>query len=223
MKCVKCKTDNNLKERTEAGGRCKNCNHPFVFDPKAGSKFTDIFFNNSIQTISSENTLFFTPKQLWYFIEKRLEIQNITPFVNVFASSFLLAIAGNIGAAMEFYFLSPIIGFLILISFLIWGSQAKQFKTKKRINFARSIQVIGGLILLSSVVLFFKCSTLTNTAFFLFLLGIGLGIFLIYFGTRQLSIQHKIPQPFQFHQSQIIQWLIRWQEINGKVTNVLRT
>ncbi|NEP81658.1 MAG: hypothetical protein F6K39_27965 [Okeania sp. SIO3B3] len=56
MKCVKCETDNNLQERKEAGGRCKNCNHPFVFDPQAGSKFTDKFFSNSIQTISSENT-----------------------------------------------------------------------------------------------------------------------------------------------------------------------
>ena len=63
---------NNLKARIENGGRCKNCNHPFVFDPQVESKFTDILFNNYIQTISSENTLFFTSKQLWYFIEKRL-------------------------------------------------------------------------------------------------------------------------------------------------------
>ena len=56
MKSVKCETDNNLHERTEPGGRCKNCNHPFVFDPQRGRKFTDIFFSNSIQTISSENT-----------------------------------------------------------------------------------------------------------------------------------------------------------------------
>ncbi|NES69858.1 MAG: hypothetical protein F6K24_33920, partial [Okeania sp. SIO2D1] len=81
MKCVKCETDNNLKERTKAGGRCKNCNHPFAFDPKAGSKFTDIFFNNSIQTISSENTLFFTPKQLWYLIEKRLARNTLGLFI----------------------------------------------------------------------------------------------------------------------------------------------
>ncbi|NET29771.1 hypothetical protein [Okeania sp. SIO1I7] len=68
---------------------------------------------------------------------------------------------------------------------------------------------------------FFKFSTVTNTAFFLFLLGIGLGIFLIYFGMRQLSVQHKIPQPFKFKQSEITQWLRRWEEINGEVTNVL--
>ncbi|NEP37862.1 MAG: MFS transporter permease [Okeania sp. SIO2H7] len=60
-----------------------------------------------------------------------------------------------------------------------------------------------------------------NTAFFLFLLGIGLGIFLIYFGMRLLSIQHKIPQPLQFHQSEIPHWLSRWEEVNGEVTNVL--
>ena len=56
MKCLIWETQNNLKVRTENGGRCKNCNHPFVFDPQRGRKFTDIFFSNSIQTISSANT-----------------------------------------------------------------------------------------------------------------------------------------------------------------------
>ena len=56
MKCLIWETQNNLKARTENGGRCKNCNHPFISDPQVGSKFTDIFFSNSIQTISSENT-----------------------------------------------------------------------------------------------------------------------------------------------------------------------
>ena len=57
MKCVRCQTNNNLRERRKAGGRCKYCGHPFVFDPKAGSKFTDIFFSKSLNDISlsSEN------------------------------------------------------------------------------------------------------------------------------------------------------------------------
>jgi len=78
MKCVRCDTDNNLQDRTLARGRCKNCGHPFVFDRKAGSKFTDVFFSNSLKaiSISSENTLFFTPKQFWYLIEKRLRSNN---------------------------------------------------------------------------------------------------------------------------------------------------
>lgn len=220
MKCVRCDTDNNLKERTEAGGRCKNCNHPFVFDPKAGSKFTDIFFNNSIQTISSENTLFFTPKQLWYLIEKRLANKdNINPFgCSVSLIMFLGFFSLNFQLETKTY-LSIV--FLVLILLFTWGSQSKQCQPKTRRSFARIIQIIGGLTLVAVLVWFFKFSTVTNTAFFLFLLGIGLGIFLIYFGTRQLSIQYKIHQSFLFKQSEVTQWLSRWEKINGEVTNVL--
>ena len=220
MKCVKCKTDNNLKDRTEAGGRCKNCNHPFVFDPKAGSQFTDIFFNNSIQTISSENTLFFTPKQLWYLIEKRLlNKNNINPFG---CSVFLIILLGffSLGFQLEIRIYLSIV-FLVLILLFTSGSQSQGYQPKTRRSFARAIQILGGLILAAVLVWFFKFSTVTNTAFFLFLLGIGSGIFLIYFGTRQLSIQYKIPQSFQFKQNEITQWLRRWEEINGEVTNVL--
>ncbi|NEP79408.1 MAG: hypothetical protein F6K39_15290, partial [Okeania sp. SIO3B3] len=219
MKCVKCQTDNNLKERTEAGGRCKNCNHPFAFDPQAGSKFTDILFNNSIQTISSEKTLFFTPKQLWYFLEKRLRKKgNFGPVECLFVSCCSLAyiILANANVAMELYLLPAII-----ILYFIWASQSKLYSSKERRSFARAIQIIGGLILVAVLVWFFKFSTVTNTAFFLFLLGISLGIFLMYLGMRQLSIQYKIPQSFQFKQNEITQWLSRWEEINGEVTNVL--
>ncbi|GGA19919.1 hypothetical protein CYANOKiyG1_34680 [Okeania sp. KiyG1] len=87
--------------------------------------------------------------------------------------------------------------------------------------FARAMQILGGLILVAVLVWFFKFSTVTNTAFFLFLLGIGLGIFLIYLGKRQLTLQHKIPQRLRFYQSEIIRWLRCWQEINGEVTNIL--
>ncbi|MDY7006551.1 MAG: hypothetical protein SWX82_22190 [Cyanobacteriota bacterium] len=209
MKCVICGMNSNLKERTKAGGRCRSCHHRFVFDPQAGSKFTDIFFNNSIQTISSENTLFFTPKQLWYFLEKRLRKKvNIGPVGYLFMSFFLLP-------------LSPIIIFVPLILYFIWASKSKNNQPKTRRSFARAIQIIGGLILVAVLVWFFKFSTVTNTAFFLFLLGIGLGIFLIYFGMQLLSIQHKIPQPLRFHQSEITQWLICWEVINGEVKNIL--
>ncbi|WP_202221451.1 MFS transporter permease [Okeania sp. KiyG1] len=109
----------------------------------------------------------------------------------------------------------------MLILLFTSGSQSQDYQPKTRRSFARAMQILGGLILVAVLVWFFKFSTVTNTAFFLFLLGIGLGIFLIYFGTRQLSIQYKIPQSLQFKQSEITQWLSRWEEINGEVTNVL--
>jgi hypothetical protein len=82
MKCIKCGTDNNLKERTDNGGRCKNCNHPFAFDfdPYENGPVsftyrgyvTDEFLAKALEDISAANTRFFTERQLFYILEKRL-------------------------------------------------------------------------------------------------------------------------------------------------------
>ncbi|HEY7544332.1 MAG TPA: hypothetical protein VID27_05590 [Blastocatellia bacterium] len=73
MKCIKCQTDNTLKDRTGNRGRCKSCQHPFTFDPKGGSvaDFTDAFFANAVAKTSVNDTLFFTPRQLFYRLESR--------------------------------------------------------------------------------------------------------------------------------------------------------
>src|SRR4028119_254153 len=77
MKCVQCATSNSLSDRTRNSGRCKQCNHPFVFEPTTVTdkklQFTDPFFQKAIADISSQNMLFFTPKQFLYFIDKRLK------------------------------------------------------------------------------------------------------------------------------------------------------
>ena len=159
MKCVRCGIDNNLRERIRERGRCKYCDHPFVFDPKAGSKFTDTFFYNSLKAISfsSENTLFFTPKQLWYFIEKRL--------------------------------------------------------ISKKIDFNT---LIIPIILVYFVIILNFLNTITLLTF-----GTGLGIFLIYLSRRQLKAIRKRPKSFKFTEYEIILCLRRWEEVNGKITNVL--
>lgn len=73
MKCIKCGTDNNLRDRTAAGGRCKSCEHPFVFDPQSSQpRITDGFFAKLIADLSAENTLFFTDRQLYYWLNQRL-------------------------------------------------------------------------------------------------------------------------------------------------------
>ena len=229
MKCVRCQTNNNLRERIKAGGRCKYCGHPFVFDPKAGSKFTDIFFSKSLKDISlsSENTLFFTPKQLWYFIEKRLGSKKIdfnTPVIFLF-SIILLLIGNLIGNLIGSFFLGGIITvfsifFFFATSYLNWGYlnwaiQSHDFKPEIVVFFPPVF-----LYFFSSFIFL----TTTESLILLILLlifGSGLGIFLIYLGKRQLRIQHKIPQSFKFKQTEITQWLIRWENINGKVTNLL--
>ncbi len=73
MKCVKCDTDNKLKERTANSGRCKSCKHRITFDPKSedGVNFTDKFFAAAVAGISVNDSLFFTPKQFFYFFNAR--------------------------------------------------------------------------------------------------------------------------------------------------------
>lgn len=73
MKCIKCGTDNKLKERTANKRQCKSCRHRITFDPKGttGVDFTDRFFANAISAISVNDTLFFTPKQFHYSFNSR--------------------------------------------------------------------------------------------------------------------------------------------------------
>ncbi|NJL68354.1 MAG: hypothetical protein HC894_19690, partial [Microcoleus sp. SM1_3_4] len=65
MKCINCQTDNKLKDRTANRGRCKQCNHPFVFEPTSmiGVKITDPMFAKAIADVSVNDTLLFTQKQ----------------------------------------------------------------------------------------------------------------------------------------------------------------
>ncbi|MCU0548637.1 MAG: hypothetical protein MUC48_04745 [Leptolyngbya sp. Prado105] len=91
MKCVQCGTDNNLRDRTNNSGRCRNCNHRFVFEPSAirdpRLKFTDVFFQKALQDISNNGTIHFTPRQLQYLLDRRLNKPTAThPIVLVILS-----------------------------------------------------------------------------------------------------------------------------------------
>lgn len=55
-------------------GRCSSCNDPFAFEPTAielNTKLTDPFFEKVITDLSANNTLFLTPKQFYYLLDKR--------------------------------------------------------------------------------------------------------------------------------------------------------
>jgi hypothetical protein len=81
LKCIKCNTDNNLKDRKSGNGRCKNCRHEFAFDPKvmSGVDFTDKFFQQTLESLSVNNSLFFTSRQLYYFVNQRRNSKKADP------------------------------------------------------------------------------------------------------------------------------------------------
>jgi DNA-directed RNA polymerase subunit RPC12/RpoP len=77
MKCINCGVDNQFQDRTDNLGRCKNCGHDFAFEPKimlSKVKITDVFFAKLIIKLSANETLFFTPTQLYYLMNKRLQV-----------------------------------------------------------------------------------------------------------------------------------------------------
>ena len=211
MKCLICETENNLKARTETGGRCKNCNHRFVFDPQAGSKFTDKFFSNSIKTISSENTLFFTPKQFWYLLERRLLPQAI-PIGYLGLLSMIIILQFNIFLGLYFYILG-----------WIKGSILYNYESENLTIFHRCLQISRGLIVLS--ILSFIFYVIPVKVLIFFGLFIGFEILIMYLGMEQFNqldkLRIQLLHPLYYQQSDINEWLKRWEEINGEVTNVL--
>jgi DNA-directed RNA polymerase subunit RPC12/RpoP len=106
MKCVQCNTDNSLSDRTRNSGRCKQCNHPFVFEPTTITDkkfaFTDPFFKKAIEDISSQNMLFFTLKQFLYFIDKRLKYRgSLEPSGVGFFTTYFFTVLGS-GVLLRF-------------------------------------------------------------------------------------------------------------------------
>lgn len=75
MKCINCGTHNYLRDRRANSGRCKRCQHRFVFESTTINrvKITDAMFAKAIADISVNDTLFFTPQQLCYFFCRRLK------------------------------------------------------------------------------------------------------------------------------------------------------
>ncbi|GAB4452737.1 MAG: hypothetical protein OHK0029_04220 [Armatimonadaceae bacterium] len=73
MKCIHCNSDSNYKARVANGGRCYACMHPFAFEPKNDPfQMADGLFQRAVQDVSSEGTLAFTERQLWYEVNRRL-------------------------------------------------------------------------------------------------------------------------------------------------------
>lgn len=61
-----------MREREAESGKCKQCKHQFVFDPRrtTGDLFNDKLFERSLTLISVNNTLKFTPGQYHYFLNR---------------------------------------------------------------------------------------------------------------------------------------------------------
>lgn len=226
MKCIQCGTDNNLKDRTANSGRCKNCQHPFAFEPNSigNTKITDASFAKAIADISANNTLFFTAKQLLYLLDRRAKSKTaIHPlvylllyiFTLIFSSSFLSEIITNASGNNDLVFVPNLILNIIWIFSLILNSQALKTNQIIRQKYARSLRYIGIFNLAWGIFKnLFDISWLDLAVFTI------IGCVEIYLSNLQMLFVGNY-QTFIFDHTQLSIWLNRWQKINGNITKML--
>jgi len=211
MKCVQCNTDNNLRDRTRNSGRCKQCNHPFVFEPTTITDkkfaFTDPFFQKAIADISSQNMLFFTPKQFLYFIDKRLKPRtSASGCLWIFGYLFFEFVVVIFGSMFTIIFLGFLfkasnlgLAFLLVLTIYnlcyIWScfrkSKSPEQSIRGRINNAKNLQFLGVMILLTGIPL----SLISNSFTGYMTVGL-LGLSSYWLGISQKRRQYEIGEIF---------------------------
>jgi hypothetical protein len=229
MRCVRCGTDNDLRDRTNNFGRCKNCNHPFAFEPSTvrdtNLNFTDPFFAKAIDDISANNTLSFTPKQFSYFLDRRLKKRIgrsgfgwlfFFIFFNVWATLFFGGFLSFILRGSSFIIASIVTNTIFIVTFFNYGHSRKVSDRTRKAN-ARNLQIVGGMILAGGT--FFSLEILQS--FPIFAAYVILGMTSIFLGTRQKIRQSTIAEEFLFEQNQFQDWIDRWVAANGTINKML--
>ncbi|MEH2229928.1 MAG: hypothetical protein V7K71_09815 [Nostoc sp.] len=171
-------------------------------------QITDPFFAKAIADISANNTLFFTPKQLLYFLDNRLKknYKSISRFGWLFPFIFF-----NLVTSITIFL--PLIVNLVVINFFHESSKSTKLNLVSRKQYARNLQIIGGIIL--------SIGILALKSFTLFVIIVLVGMLPIYLGTRQIGRIELLTQDFLISESQVKDWLDRWQQINGSILKIL--
>jgi hypothetical protein len=224
MKCIRCDADNNLKDRTANMGRCKGCNHPFAFEPTAmplEAKLTDPFFAKLITDISANNTLFFTPRQLYYLLDKRLRSRftrgNLisNPILSI-GCSCIPALIGSIIFTdllhLPFAVVLPIILSICIALLIATVSQnAVSPKANRRIRQEglQTLKIMSWIILLIGLPVSIIAKTPVG------MIGsIVLGISAFWLSSDRQRKQSKIFDNFLVDRTQFDLWLNQWNSIN---------
>jgi hypothetical protein len=231
VKCISCGTDNNLKDRTANMGRCSSCNHPFAFEPTAmpiDTKLTDPLFAKLIVDLSANNTLFFTPRQLYYLLEKRLRSRFskanfiANPLLSI-GCSCIPAIFASIWISgffnLSFQLVAPIV-LVLFMALLIWKISQNAISTKInrriRIESIKTLKIIAGIIILVGLPVSIIAKTPVG------IIGsIVLGISAVLLSANYKRKQSKIFDKFLVDRAQFDTWLTKWNSINNPPAKIL--
>lgn len=220
IKCINCGADNNLQDRTNKAGRCKQCNHPFAFEPSTEInqklKFTDRFFEKAINDLSVTGSLYFTPKQFHYFLDRRLNKEVNRPSVVISIIVMILVGLGfGINNPVFFFFFSFFFVWLILCIINLTSSTSVP-SIKSRINnikFLRILLILGFIISISY--------SLYTSSSWLFVLSSVISVGGLYLLQRLWNRQVNIKQEFLLTQNKFEEIVRRWQNINNPINKML--
>jgi hypothetical protein len=228
VKCINCKIDNTLKDRTANMGRCKSCNHEFAFEPtlmSATDRLTDIFFAQLISDLSAKDTLFFTPNQLYYLLNNRLRSRsgNRWTGVNLVAGGLLFTLLGSIlfKGILKVSFDEGIpIVVTLWVGWAIWqisqDSISSQFNRRIRHDRIVSLKTIAIASLIIALPLSISEQILEGIVG-----SIGLGIATTLLYIKRNRQQDRIFDNFSIDRTQFDTWLSKWTSINNQPPTIL--
>ena len=224
---IDCSRYSNLKERIANNDCGDYYKHNFALKPiemKGNAKFTDTFFAKVLSDISADNTLFFTRKQFDYFLDKQLKIESIglgeviificligQPFFMFIVAFFLAVIRLNIALPLALWIIN------LLFIMVIYKQMISEYNSYQNRKYYSRMLIIYGIFFL--VVGIYLSITLWNS-FLFFALFTLFGMRGIYLGIIN-QINRSMSQLLIVSQSEVAQWLNRWQEINGSLYYLL--
>jgi hypothetical protein len=222
MKCIRCNTDNKLKDRTLYQGRCSSCRHPFTFEPTAmGSvQITDMMFAKTLSDISVNGSLSFTRSQFFAFLEKRLRSKKASTIGCLIFCSIPVLLWG-IAVAFNADILTAIPFFIVFVAFngaaaCLHSASLKSSRKNRRYLSLFLIAWGAFLVVVGSVI------GLISSSGWAVIVSLGIGSFMLYTGFDRIKNPQIIIKPL-ISQESINGWLDNWQQINGSIPTLLQS
>ena len=185
-------------------------------------KLTDKFFEKAINDLSMEGSLFFTPKQLHYFLDRRLNKEELfSYFYNLCFCSIIPMFFGWRMAILICIMLSP-----IFYSLVFWlrsrnltnASSTTSIKDRLRIIMYLRILLILTPGLIIAIIYYYN---LYISSFWLYILFSFIGVSGLYLLQRLRNRQVNIQQQFVLTEIKFEEIVKRWESINSPINKML--
>jgi hypothetical protein len=191
------------------------------------TKLTDPFFAKLLLDLSANNTLFFTPRQLYYLLDKRLRSRSGKGGLG---GSLVVILFGLLLMAFASFWISgffrlswgvvaPIV-FIAYAAILIWGaassSVSRQVNRRTRQINIKILKILAAVLLLVVLPISIIMQSLLGIGG-----AIGLGLGAAVLGFRQQRKQGEIFDEFLIDQGQFDAWLNQWASVNGQPEKIL--